>query len=367
MSSSVFDGPGRQAINRAVAARSSIYAVGYEDPPGIDDGDPVVWRSSDGVHWARTTKTEPGTEGMDAVAAHGKDLVAVGSQDQQRARVWIIPADGSPWDTIEKTGISGGSAIHKVIPTSVGLVAVGWASGSIDSDASVWRSADGREWTLDTADAFAGPAGSDQEMWGVTAFSGGLVAAGSDDRGGDPDAAFWLHDQDGWSEPVLLRKDGDQVVKAVVAGGGGLVAVGSTVSAGSQDAAIWISADGSKWHAVPGLAAPGSQQLTGVVAYGSGFVAVGSEGATKQLDMAVWTSRDGRTWKRSTSEEFGGPGTQFAHGALAFKGKLVVVGNEDLGGTGQAAVWIGTPVSSSATPGPSTGHTGSPADESPTP
>ncbi len=367
VSSSVFDGPGRQAINRAVAARSSIYAVGYEDPPGIDDGDPVVWRSSDGVHWARTTKTEPGTEGMDAVAAHGKDLVAVGSQDQQRARVWIIPADGSPWDTIEKTGISGGSAIHKVIPTSVGLVAVGWASGSIDSDASVWRSADGREWTLDTADAFAGPAGSDQEMWGVTAFSGGLVAAGSDDRGGDPDAAFWLHDQDGWSEPVLLRKDGDQVVKAVVAGGGGLVAVGSTVSAGSQDAAIWISADGSKWHAVPGLAAPGSQQLTGVVAYGSGFVAVGSEGATKQLDMAVWTSRDGRTWKRSTSEEFGGPGTQFAHGALAFKGKLVVVGNEDLGGTGQAAVWIGTPVSSSATPGPSTGHTGSPADESPTP
>src|SRR6266542_5696122 len=255
----------------------------------------------------------------------------------------------------------------QVIPTSVGLVAVGWASGSIDSDASVWRSADGREWTLDTADAFAGPAGSDQEMWGVTAFSGGLVAAGSDDRGGDPDAAFWLHDQDGWSEPVLLRKDGDQVVKAVVAGGGGLVAVGSTVSAGSQDAAIWISADGSKWHAVPGLAAPGSQQLTGVVAYGSGFVAVGSEGATKQLDMAVWTSRDGRTWKRSTSEEFGGPGTQFAHGALAFKGKLVVVGNEDLGGTGQAAVWIGTPVSSSATPGPSTGHTGSPADESPTP
>jgi predicted Ser/Thr protein kinase len=358
VSSPVFVGPGRQAINRAVTGRSLIVAVGFVNPPGGgDNGDPVVWHSSDGVIWDRTDKTEGGSQGMDAVATSGNHFVGVGSESEEQARAWIISGDGSQVKPVPANGISGGSAIHKIISTSAGLVAVGWASGPTDKDASVWSSDDGRGWARETAAAFLGPEGSDQEMWGITEFSRGLIAAGWDDRDGDPDAAFWLHGRHGWSEPVILPASGEQVVKAIVAGGPGLIAVGSTGSVGSEDAAIWTSKNGSKWRTRPGLFAPGSQRLTGVVAYGSGFVAVGSDGPSKQADVAVWTSSDGLTWKRSTGEALTGPGLQFAHGVVDFKGKLVVVGNENLPGPGQAAVWIGTPITSSGPPSSPTGVT----------
>jgi hypothetical protein len=354
VTSPVFGGLGRMAINRAVAGRSSIVAVGFVNPPGADGGDPVAWRSSDGRIWDRTYQSEPGTQGMDAVAMYGRNYIAVGTEDQQHARVWIIPADGSSWHSVDATGISGGSAIHKLIVTPQGLVAVGWATEATDKDASVWSSSDGRHWTRDTGDAFVGPAGSDQEMWAVTQFPGGLVAVGSDNRGGDQDAAFWLHDQQGWRQAAVPPSPGDQVVKAVVAGGPGLVAVGSTETSGGKDAAIWTSTDGVRWREIPGLARPGTQQLTGVVAYRGGFVAVGSDGSPREGDVAAWTSKDGVRWRQSGSEELGGTGLQFAHGVVAFKGKLVIVGNENVSGSGVAAVWVGKPL-------PATGHRNSPS------
>ncbi|MFL5799303.1 MAG: protein kinase domain-containing protein [Actinomycetota bacterium] len=358
VSSPVFAAEGRQAINRAVVGKSSIVAVGFVNPSGTDGGDPVVWRTSDGVTWERSDDFETGTQGMDAVALSGKNFVAVGTQNEEQALVWIIPADESlTWGPVDPTGISGGSAIHKIISTSAGLVAVGWASGPSDHDASVWSSGAGKQWNRVTGDAFVGPPGSNQEMWGVTEFSGGLIAVGSDDRRGDPDAAFWLHSGKGWSESPISPVPDDQVVKAVVAGGPGLIAVGSTGSGDSQDAAIWTSANGRRWHPVHGLALPGSQGLTGVIAYGSGFVAVGSDGPPTQADVGVWTSNDGLTWKRSTGEDLTGPGLQFAHGVVDFRGKLVVVGNENLPSPGQAAVWIGTPIRSSSPPGSPTGVT----------
>ena len=74
--SSQFVRIGSQSINRAATGKSVIVAVGFEDPPRPDGGDPVAWRSIDGLHWDLFSKPTPGTQGMDGVAFDGKRFVA---------------------------------------------------------------------------------------------------------------------------------------------------------------------------------------------------------------------------------------------------------------------------------------------------
>jgi serine/threonine protein kinase len=342
---------GSQSINRAATGNHLVVAVGSEDPPGPDESDPAIWYSSDGLHWDRIINGMPGTQDMDAVVFDGKGFVAVGTENQQAADIWTS-ADGRTWNEVPAGRISGGTSIHKIISTPDGLVAVGWDAGSGDRDATVWQSSTGSYWVRETAhgSVFAGPPNTQQEMWAVTEFRGGLVAVGLDDRYGDWDAAIWRHDDQGWHDPVIIRKPEPQIIRAVVAGGPGLVAVGYDVSAGTRDAAIWTSADGVAWHEVRLPHEPGYQQLNGVVAFRHGVVAVGWDLRHRDADVIVWMSSDGVHWTRSTSPKLAGPGKETAHGAVVFDGRLIVVGDAGAGQDQDAAVWVGTPVDRPGTP-----------------
>ena len=295
-------GPGNQRINRLLSSNEGFIAVGEDDSSGRPDA--AVWTSEDGEAWTRRapdTLAEPGGQGMLGVAS------------------------GDP-----------------------GLVAVGYRGHGGTLDAAVWTSEDGREWT---------PVEGDHDLEGarnevmnrVARTKFGLVAVGYQGLGGDRDAAAWVSD-DGfdWYRAEVPEEPGDhetQEMRGIAASGGNLVAVGEVGLAGNYDAAAWFSKDGTRWQRraqSPGVfGGPGEQIMTSLVASEAGFVAVGWDEVRRDLDAQVWTSGDGMDWSRLSYNEavFGGDGDQLLWGVELSAGTFIAVGRDDSGGGSDAAVW----------------------------
>ena len=72
-----------------------------------------------------------------------------------------------------------------------GLVAVGWDGSGANSDAVVWTSPDGLNWSLASNDGAVFGGRGDQWMSDVTVGGPGFVVVGSDNSVGDRDAAVW--------------------------------------------------------------------------------------------------------------------------------------------------------------------------------
>ena len=147
---------------------------------------------------------------------------------------------------------------------------------------------------------FGGPGG--QVVRGVARGDAGVVAVGYDDSGGELDAAVWVSpDGATWTriphDEAIFGGAGSQVMWAVAAGGPGFVAVGSDDSGGDQDAAVWTSSDGASWtrvtHDEIALGGPSWQEMYAVVWTGRGLIAVGASDVAGGADAAVWASPDG--------------------------------------------------------------------------
>lgn len=209
-----------------------------------------------------------------------------------------------------------------------------------------------------------------QSMWSVAAWSGGVAAVGFDYSGGDSDAAVWISpDGANWTraphDETVFGGDGDQGMTAVTAWNNGLVAVGSNASFGGElediwvhskglnlgslellpgdsAAAVWTSADGSIWdrvaHDEAVFGGNGYQTMAWITAWSGGLAAVGTSGT----DAAVWVSADGVSWERipNNDEALGGPGMQIMTSAAAWGEGLIAVGAEMSDTTAHAAVWM---------------------------
>jgi hypothetical protein len=306
----VFGGPNSQKMLSVVAGGPGLVAVGYE-VSGYDSVDydsvAVVWTSPDGVTWTRVPHDEAvfggtGSQAMNSVVAGGPGLVAVGndvSADRWDAAVWTSP-DGLSWTRVPHDeavfGGTGSQRMNSVVAGGPGLVAVGLDSSGYDSAAVVWTSPDGLTWT--------------RIPHNVAVFGGA-----------------------GW-----------QRMNSVVAGGPGLVAIGSDESGGDTDAAAWTSPDGLTWTRVPHdeavFGGTGSQEMMSVVAGGPGLVAIGYEVSGYDSIAVVWTSPDGLTWTRVPHNEiFGGAGSHLLRSVAAVGSELVAVGYDESGGDRDAAVW----------------------------
>ena len=89
----VFGGPGDQLMSSVADIGGGLVAVGRVGT--LDDGDAVVWLSTDGRVWSRVPHDEavlggPGRQSMLSVAAAGGGLVAVGWHGSDAA-VWVSP------------------------------------------------------------------------------------------------------------------------------------------------------------------------------------------------------------------------------------------------------------------------------------
>jgi hypothetical protein len=189
---------------------------------------------------------------MDSVVDFGGLLVASGydqSGTNQDAAVWTS-SNSLNWHQASDPSLSGPGAqqINMLAVTQSGLVAVGQATTPKGTDAAVWTSADGRQWTrVDESTALAGP--GDQVMSSVVYVDGTLIAAGTEAVSQDPNGAIWVSgDGKNWKQERPdsigagpLTGLGVQRLQWIMFGANHLVVLGRT-GRRRNDAAAWIAA-----------------------------------------------------------------------------------------------------------------------------
>lgn len=175
-------------VGAVVAMDAGWLAVGNQAPEchtacGLDPVRALVWKSTDGLHWARVADQDSfHAAGMASVVRAGPGFVAAGVA-AGHAVVWTS-TDGSVWTRVRDdpmfharpgtdgslaTWIAGLATGHGVI-VAVGMDA---ARGGGDNSVRAWWSVNGRSWTEATGDRFlAGQA------FGVTATPDGFLATG---------------------------------------------------------------------------------------------------------------------------------------------------------------------------------------------
>ncbi|MGZ4136390.1 MAG: BTAD domain-containing putative transcriptional regulator, partial [Actinomycetota bacterium] len=213
------------------AADRLLVAVGSTESPTGEDAS--VWTSSDGEHWnhsiAGGLQGPADTVMTDVVALHGGALVAVGSTmsgaGDEDAAVWLSPDGARTWKRApsEFLGGPGQQQINAVVAHGGDIVAVGEETLSDDTNAAVWVSHDGLSWMrVRRPAAFNGP--NDQRMFTAAWDPGaGIVAAGAETIGTNSDALVWTSsDGTTWHREAVstattsLNGPGDQTVKVVI-------------------------------------------------------------------------------------------------------------------------------------------------------
>jgi hypothetical protein len=286
---------------------------------------------------------------------------------------------------------SGFLAIGERLPDAAG-------PGDLETTTALWRSPDGRSWTMTdadpsvwaglTADRVAqGGAGiavlaggddgravvtsADGEAWTVTPIRPDTVGVAADTFPG----AYPVNDvavtgrgflalgqlvsPDGQAQPLLLtssdgvawqRATGPAVAPgrplpeyfAGVAEAGEQLLVFTTSSDPAARITVWRSADGVSFDVAGGpelFPGPAEPAVTRVATAGDRLVAAGDDPATG--DVAVWVSADGQTWELIDSDALGGPGAQTAAAMTTTDDELLMIGTEtpDGGGETSGVVW----------------------------
>ena len=240
-----------QAMRVIVPATPGVVAAGSDTSPG-GDLDAAVWTSHDGTSWNRLTLASlsgSGDQQILGAATVGDRLVAVGSSTSGDgdldAAVWVRAAGSWTQVADGSLGGPGDQQIDAIGAGGAGLVAVGWIASGGDVDAAVWTSTDGSAWDrVPASDAFGGA--GDQRMSSVTSVDGAVFAGGSSTQeGGDPDGAVWSS-ADGleWRrEPVgVIEGEGLQRIGSLLSfASDRFLAAGSQDRTGNEQAAAWIA------------------------------------------------------------------------------------------------------------------------------
>jgi serine/threonine protein kinase len=344
--------------NTLVAAGSAVASGSGNGPDAAVwlSHDGLTWTPAPG----QAALERPGPQAISGVSgAGGKGLVAVGSDGASGsldAAVWLSHDGGEHWTRVtgsqQQLGGAGAQSMNRVAGTSVGFLAVGFdTSPNGDRDGAVWLSKNQTQWTEFTGGDLGGA--GDQEVRRISRLpgGGGFLAAGSTTGpGGDSDAAIW-RSTDGrqWTLVPGLSRAGNQAIDDLQAFGDLLVAGGfDDRGRQDQDAAVWVSTDGATWTETTGgaLGGDGDQVVSRVYPTGTTqggglpqLVAGGFEVINGDRNAAMWYSDDGRTWTRETSSEarLGGSGGQDVRSIVAVNHgfPIIAVGSDN----GDAGLW----------------------------
>lgn len=300
--SASLEAPGDQSATGIVRLGETLVVVGSDDSGG--DVDPAVWTSADeGLTWERVSLNPglggPGDQFMRRVVEVEGGLVAVGYDESASGRdqdmaAWTSP-DGVSWFTADTADFAGPEAqeARSVAVLSGRPVAAGSETLGGDQDAAVWR-LEQDTWVQVFSRELGGL--GNQRINEIVAGGPGLVAVGVDDASGTSDAAVWASsDGENWSrvEDEALLGERDQTMLGVTVLGSGLVAVGTADSEGGLDGAVWTSVDGVDWTraesvSVTALEGLGRQYVIEILAFRGGLVALGREGRDRGDDADVW-------------------------------------------------------------------------------
>jgi len=212
-------GGGTQALAAAAPIDNGFIAVGWVFAPG-GDADPIVVSSGDGVTIAGETHGigGPGNQRLNdvCVAPDGTAVAvgmsgATGSYDATFIRRNRADSTWSGVSVPDGSTVGPGSQIaYGCAAGPDGFVVVGSDDSSGDTDARMWVSPDGEEWTLLDAGGFGG--GGDQWASAAAAVADGdegdgWLVAGTDTAHGDGDIALWRISADG---EVSRRDEGER-------------------------------------------------------------------------------------------------------------------------------------------------------------
>ncbi len=337
----------------------------------------AIWRSTDGVDWARVFVDPVGDPGASPdgtwfhdVAVHELGYLAVGSS----YHVWVnVPVfawsvDGVTWNRIQPLPVeqppaqnAEGILLDTPAPLSVvaaddAFLVAGQSCEHIgfqeyECRGVIWRSEDGLTWTTVLEDV------RDSAFESIERVADRFLAVGgagahhdlSERRGersvdrqtiGDGVVRIWSSD-DGitWADVSsddsvfgAQRPDprGSEFARAVTAVEAGFIIAGSQLDV--DEGVIWYSADGSSWTRLPANEVFGGAAINGIVGSGDRLIAVGAMGTT----AAAWRSDDGgSTWERMNIDPV------LTRGNSRFL-DVVVRGDMALAGLaveGRAAIW----------------------------
>ena len=376
-------GPGRQALESVVSTGDMVVAGGYATD-GYGQGQPVIWRSTDGAKWSNPSaplaldgdgRTAAADYSVTRLSYDGAGITASGG-NAWRPHTWWSTDGGASWRMLPNPVHAGlfGDGVALVDSAGAGQVRV-----AIGSEPSVLYIDSANRWQDASGDAF--PNGGAQPF--ATSLAVGpkvTVAAGyrhSAPKGATREAfggQVWLDRGAGGWQAIDSKNLAAGQVTDVVPFKGGFVAVGTEdfgVAAGRQflgdsqpDGLVWTSPDGRKWTrlgavlsqvtegdlevienpdagqapVIAGILAsqppetvapaggPGVRSLDAAAPIGNGFIAVGVAYVSGDADPIVVASPDGKALK-GENPGAGGAGTQRFRDVCVANGVAIAVGS----------------------------------------
>lgn len=355
---------GSTSVSAVVDSSYGLLAVGYEtdERQHYDLGDyfvPAVWQSDDGQSWRRLEHAPSFGEFADNgrmydVAEYDGRVVAIGEAHQGRTQAWRTD-DLADWSSVSLGRPSGYDDNWYTVAVALaagpqGYVAVGTVftnhkdAESGQSNASVWYSEDGTEWSS----VYVEPSGGrDSDITGVVAAADGFVAVGTANGG----PATWTSSNGRNWQRVDMPTNLDGLrftgLVSIVQDDGEFIATGTTRPRGSVHGwvpAIWVSQDGTTWQGrVFGRGYDEAWQTpAGLVAYDSAIVAFVVDEDDDGYKVVEFSSDDGTAWSARTVGLPGIPAasTSFDDGAVVIADPAWLYDLEPWTPGSRPTVWI---------------------------
>jgi hypothetical protein len=322
----LIDGARDAQVTSILVAPSGVYVGGTVQAGTVVEG--ALWISNDGINWRKFISSDnpfagPGDHVIDGLSTSGTSLVAVGAVRSGAAwtpAAWISP-DGSTWteadealpaSTGSSAGDGAGNVVRNVVATPSGLAAVGGSS----TEAQLWTSPNGAEWTDIPFSASAANGGG----WSADLVaSNGSTAIVVDSETGEPHVL--VHSPAGWDDltartSIFGRPRAVATPAALLRLRGRLLLVvdvdapaRALSGTGRSTVVVLESADGSTWRQMTGVGRLRGAKVDAVAVTAGRLVAVGEgvspAGSSQHTTAAAWTSRHDRRWVRT--EPLGSP------------------------------------------------------------
>ena len=277
-------------------------AVGYVvDSDG--NRNPSAWTSTDAESWQRFAMQETASperrDGPMIVARRGDVTVAVGHRFEGTVRpaAWWSTSPNA-WRALPVTDpmLAYQGVVEDMQAGADGFVAVGYRHNDSNTTVTVFHSADGRSWQVDST--FTTPANEILQPYGI-ASSGAriVVVGGSQSSAGARDGRIWVKANGIWQsvEPAALDLSGPgfQEVSGIAWDPTlGFVAGGDTALQPNVDTpTLWYSPTGDTWERLP-IVEGAPAAVHRIITIPGGFMAAGSSDAGPR----VWRSANGREW-----------------------------------------------------------------------